>query len=355
MKALRWHGRGDVRLDEVDPPGPPAPGEAQLAVRCCGICGTDVEEWRDGPFMIPTTPHPLTSASAPLVLGHELAGEVVAVSDAGAWSRPDGPGLRSGDLVAVDGLVCCGRCPQCRSGRRNLCTTFGQVGLMRDGGLQALVNVPESACMVLPDGLDAEAGAVAETLSVGVRALHRGRLVQGDRVAVLGGGAVGLLAAQAARAMGASAVTVVEPLPDRRALATSLGVDHVVDPAAVGAGRGDLQADVVLECSGHGSAVTAAVAATAPAGRAVLVGIGRSRPPLDVWDVVRHEKELIGSFSHLRESDFKEALMLLATGAISYEPLLTRVPLSRSFDQGLLALAEQPARYVKIIVIPDAA
>ena len=347
--ALRWHARNDVRLDEVDPPGPPAAGEVQLAVRCCGICGTDVEEWREGPFMIPTTPHPITGAAAPLVLGHELAGEVVAVSD----GRPAGPALRMGDLVAVDGLVSCGRCPPCQRGQFNLCTTFSQVGLMRDGGLQPLVNVPVSACVAVPDGLDAEAGAVAETLSVGVRALRRGRVVPGDRVAVLGGGAVGLLAAQAARVMGASAVTVVEPLSDRRALATSLGVDQVVDPAEVDADQ--LRADVVLECSGHGSAVTAAVAAAGPAGRVVLVGIGRSQPPLDVWDVVRHEKELIGSFSHLRESDFKEALTMLATGAISYRPLLTRVPLSDSLDRGLLALAGQPAEYVKIVVIPDAA
>ena len=65
MKALRWHGRGDVRLDEVEPPGPPADGEVQLAVGRYGICGTDVEEWRDGPFMIPTSPHPLSGAYAP--------------------------------------------------------------------------------------------------------------------------------------------------------------------------------------------------------------------------------------------------------------------------------------------------
>jgi (R,R)-butanediol dehydrogenase/meso-butanediol dehydrogenase/diacetyl reductase len=355
MKALRWHARNDVRLDEVDPPGPPVTGEVQLAVRCCGICGTDVEEWREGPFMIPITPHPLTGATAPLVLGHELAGQVVAVSDGPPGGQGHGPVLGMGDLVAVDGLVSCGHCPPCQRGQYNLCTTFSQVGLMRDGGLQPLVNVPASACVAMPDSLDAEAGAVAETLSVGVRALRRGRVVPGDRVAVVGGGAVGLLAAQAARIMGASAVTVVEPLADRRALAISLGVDQVVDPADGGADHTGLRADIVLECSGHGSAVTAAVAAAGPAGRVVLVGIGRSRPPLDVWDVVRHEKELIGSFSHLRESDFKEALTMLATGAVAYRPLLTRVPLSHSLDRGLLALAGQPAEYVKIVVIPDAA
>jgi (R,R)-butanediol dehydrogenase / meso-butanediol dehydrogenase / diacetyl reductase len=355
MKALRWHARHDVRLDEVDPPRPPMMGEVQLAVRCCGICGTDVEEWREGPFMIPTTPHALTGAVAPLVLGHELAGEVVAVYDGQPGAHGDGPVLSMGDLVAVDGLVSCGHCRPCQQGRFNLCTTFSQVGLMRDGGLQPLVNVPASACVVMPEGLDAEAGAVAETLSVGVRALRRGRLVPGDQVTVVGGGAVGLLAAQAARVMGASTVTVVEPLPDRRALATSLGADRVVDPAEIGAGHDELRADVVLECSGHGSAVTAAVAAAGPAGRVVLVGIGRSQPPLDVWDVVRNEKELIGSFSHLRESDFKEALTMLASGAISYRPLLTRVPLARSLDRGLLALADQPAEYVKIVVIPEAA
>ena len=352
VKALRWHGRGDVRLDDVEPPGPPAPGEVQLAVGCCGICGTDVEEWREGPFMIPTTPHPLSGASAPLTLGHELAGRVMASGEPTPARTAADPALSPGDLVAVDGLVSCGWCRQCRRHQPNLCATFGQVGLMRDGGLQPVVNVPASACLPMPVGLDLEAGAVAETLSVGVRALRRGRLVPGDRVAIVGGGAVGLLAAQAARAMGCGTITVVEPIATRRALAESLGVDRTVDPTDAGTEATTLGADLVLECAGHADAVTMAIALAGPAGRVVLVGIGRERPALDLWDLVRHEKELIGSFSHIGAEDFTGALSMLSTGAIQYRPLLTRVDLDQALDHGLLALAEHPADYLKIVVSP---
>jgi (R,R)-butanediol dehydrogenase/meso-butanediol dehydrogenase/diacetyl reductase len=352
VKALRWHGRGDVRLDEVAPPGPPAPGEVQLAVGCCGICGTDVEEWRDGPFMIPTTPHPLTGACAPLTLGHELAGRVMASGRPTPARAVPAPALSPGDLVAVDGLVSCGWCRQCRRHQPNLCATFGQVGLMRDGGLQPVVNVPASACLPLPEGLDLEAGTVAETLSVGVRALRRGRLVPGDRVTIVGGGAVGLLAAQAARAMGGGTITVVEPIAARRALAQSLGADRTIDPIDAGTETA-LGADLVLECAGHADAVTRAIAMAGPAGRVVLVGIGRERPALDLWDLVRHEKEVIGSFSHIGAEDFSGALSLLSSGAIQYRPLLTCVQLDQALDHGLLALAEHPADYLKIVVSPD--
>jgi (R,R)-butanediol dehydrogenase/meso-butanediol dehydrogenase/diacetyl reductase len=363
VKALRWHGRLDVRLDDVAPPPPPGPGQVQIAVTACGICGTDVEEWREGPLMIPvTTPHALMGGIAPLTLGHEVAGEVIAL----------GPGvsLAVGDRVAVDGLMTCGHCRQCLTGRPNLCAQSGQVGFSTDGGLQSLVNVPAATSVVMPAGLPAEAGAIAETLSVGVRALRRGRLAPGDRVTVVGGGPVGLLALQAARSMGAGHTTVIEPLEKRRALALELGADEAAPPhldadsdGNDGDGRawnrpsrhgpGD-GADVVLECSGHPGAISAAIASAGPAGRIVLVGIGGGRPPLDAWDVILREKEIVGSVSHICAEDFAGALTMLATGAIQWEPLLTRVPLTDALDQGLMAMVHHPERHVKIVITPDA-
>jgi (R,R)-butanediol dehydrogenase/meso-butanediol dehydrogenase/diacetyl reductase len=357
MKALRWHARGDVRLDDVPPPPPPGPGQVQIAVTACGICGTDVEEWREGPLMIPVgTPHALMGGVAPLTLGHEVAGEVIAL---GA-----GVSLAIGDRVAVDGLVTCGHCRQCLTGRPNLCVQSGQVGFGADGGLQSLVNVPAATSVIMPAGLPPEAGAIAETLSVGVRALRRGRLAPGDRVTVVGGGPVGLLALQAARAMGAGHTTVVEPLETRRALALELGADEAAPPAPdrhdedddhrSGSARTDDApgdgADVVVECSGHPAAISAA----GPAGRIVLVGIGRGRSPLDAWDVILHEKEIVGSLSHICAEDYAGALTMLATGAIQWEPLLTRVPLADSLERGLMAMVRHPEQHVKIVITPDA-
>jgi threonine dehydrogenase-like Zn-dependent dehydrogenase len=213
--------------------------------------------------------------------------------------------------------------------------------------------------------MSAEAAALAETLSVAVRALGRARLEAGDRVAVFGGGAVGLLTVQAARAMGAGRVTLIEPLAPRRVLGLDLGADEAFHPGDLGlpdpddgppgSSTGEGGFDVVVECSGVASAVLGAIAATRRAGRVALVGIGTARPPLDAWDVVAKEKEIIGSFSHVRERDFVGALGMLSSSAISLRGLVTRVPLSQSLEGGLLALADHPESYLKIVVVPDEA
>jgi (R,R)-butanediol dehydrogenase / meso-butanediol dehydrogenase / diacetyl reductase len=344
--ALRWHGRGDVRLDDVPPPPPPGPGQFQIAVRACGICGTDVEEWREGPVLVPAAaPHPLSGQQAPVTLGHEVAGEVVAVGL--------GVTAQVGDMVAIDGLLSCGQCRDCRRSAPNRCPNFGQVGLTCDGGLQPLVNVPAAAAIVMPRGTAPEAGALAETLSVAVRALHRAHLSPGDVVAVVGCGPVGLLAVQAARAMGASRVTAVEPLTSRRSLAIAFGADEAIEPAESPGGR--LSADVVVECSGRPEAVTAAVHAAGAGGRVALVGIGKQPSSLESLDVVQQEKSIVGSFSHVCAEDFAGALAMIGSGAICWDGVITWVPLARALEDGLLALDRQPHRYLKIMITPEAA
>ena len=102
MLAVRWHARGDVRVEQVPPPPPPGPGDVQVQVRWCGICGTDLEEWLSGPVFIPATgPHPLNGARAPLILGHEFVGVVAAAGDGVTGPLP-------GQRVAVDTIVSCG-------------------------------------------------------------------------------------------------------------------------------------------------------------------------------------------------------------------------------------------------------
>jgi (R,R)-butanediol dehydrogenase/meso-butanediol dehydrogenase/diacetyl reductase len=167
MLSLRWHARRDVRLDDIPPPPPPGVGEVQLRVLSCGICGTDIEEFRNGPLFIPVEqPNASTGRQAPLVLGHEFSGEVVAL----------GPGVTRfsvGQRVAADTLIWCGRCFWCLRHQVNLCERLAALGLMADGGLAELCNAPEATCLPVPTGVSDEATAMAETLAVGVRALRR--------------------------------------------------------------------------------------------------------------------------------------------------------------------------------------
>jgi (R,R)-butanediol dehydrogenase/meso-butanediol dehydrogenase/diacetyl reductase len=341
MLALRWHARGDVRLDEIPVPPPPGPGELHLRVLWCGICGTDVEEYRHGPLFVPVAePNPVTRRQAPLALGHEFSGEVVAL----------GPGanrFKVGQRVAVDTLIWCGGCFWCLRHQVNLCERLAALGLMADGGLAEFCNVPETTCLPVPDNLSDEAAALAETLAVGVRALRRGRLTLGERIAVVGGGPVGLMALQAALASGAATATLIEPRTDRREVGAAVGASSVVSPEA----STELFADLVIECSGNADAVPTALAAARKGGRVVLVGLYARPTSVALLDIVTTEKEVLGSFSHVYDEDFAGALALLGRGAVQAEPIISdRVALRDALEQGLLALHREPEAHLKILV-----
>lgn len=342
MKAVRWHDRGDVRVDDVPPPPPPSADELQVAVTWCGICGTDVEEWLRGPVFIPVTPNPITGACAPLTLGHEFVGVVAAVGDGIEH-------IQLGDRIAVDGLMGCGDCLSCSRDRVMLCPDLAAVGLMADGGLAELVNVRADVCEVVPKDVPDEDAALAETLAVGVRALHQAELQAGERVVVIGAGAVGLLTAQAAVAMQASEVVVVEPVASRRRIAAGLGLSTASD-----IGQVVDQGEVVVECSGRSAVIPSSLETAVAGGRVVLVGIYRDPVDVDFHRVVGRELAVIGSLSHHRQRDFRKALDLLASGRVKVSPLISdRIPLEDAIDRGLHALADAPTDHLKILVHPS--
>jgi threonine dehydrogenase-like Zn-dependent dehydrogenase len=215
---------------------------------------------------------------------------------------------------------------------------------MADGGLQEFVNIPETVCVLLPAEVSLEGGAIAEPLSVAVRALRRGRLRVGDRVAVVGGGAVGLLALQASNAMGARSTVLLEPIESRQAVAKELGF------TVINSGNNDVEADLVIECSGSDSGAEAALQMVGRGGRIVFVGLSSAQLPASSLSLAKSELELIGCLSHLRDFDFKEALMLLASGDIRFDVLVHKVSLADSIEKGLMSLIHQPEKYIKILV-----
>lgn len=344
MLAVRWHARRDVRVEEVPAPPPPGPGEVQLRVGWCGICGTDVEEWLSGPAFIPVdAPHPITGARAPVILGHEFAGWVVAVGDGVAEPRP-------GQRVAVDTIVYCGTCHWCRRGEVTRCPELGGLGLHGDGGLAELCNAPARMCLPVPDTVADDEAPLAETLAVAVRALHRAGLRPGERVVVVGAGPVGLMAVQAARAFGAGSVAVIEPLTSRRDLGCRLGADRAVPPQDAAA----VAADVAVESAGRPEAAETAVRALRSGGRAVLLGIGTRPISVLPMDLVAKEKSIIGSLSHVWDTDFRIALGLMGRGAVQAAPLVTdRIPLTAAVSGGLELLRDEPDKHLKILVRPE--
>lgn len=347
MQAARWYGRRDVRVVDLPVPTDPRPGWLVAKVDACGLCGTDIEEYLHGPLLTPVDkPFPLTGATAPLTLGHELVGTVTEAVG-------DGVTLKPGTRVAIEGNLFCGKCDWCRKGQTNVCPYSGQLGQRTDGGLAHYVATPEYCCIPYSDHLPPEQAALAEPLSVAVRAIRRGRVGIGDRVGVVGGGTIGLLTAAVARIAGADTVTLVEPHPVRRALAGTFGADIAVAPDEAMASTGGQGLDVVLDCAGVRQATPQAINLTRRAGRTVLVAIYPGDLTFDALDFLASEKELIASMSHTYTADYPDAVRLLETGKVDVRPLITdRVALPDVVSDGFEALVAEPQKHLKVVVEP---
>lgn len=336
MLAAVFHGRNDVRLREVPDPAPPRPGWITVKVLWCGICGTDVEEVSQGPTIVPRTPNPLTGRALPLTLGHEGTGTVIA--------RGDGVDLRLGERVSIEGTITCGECRWCRDGRRRLCPSIAGVGFMLDGALAEYVTVPASMCVALPAGMSDEAGAFAEPLSVVIRAIHRAHGVSGRSVIVVGGSTIGLLAAQAARAEGASSVRMRVRSALRHRTAAALALD-VLEPTQAD------RADVVIECTNTADGFQSAIDSTDRGGVTVIVGIHVQPRGLDALKLVLEEREVTSALAHTVDDDFRPAVAMLADGRVRVDPLISaRVPLARVVEDGFAPLLSAPQHHTKILI-----
>ncbi|MBT6683209.1 MAG: alcohol dehydrogenase catalytic domain-containing protein, partial [Chloroflexi bacterium] len=205
MRALVYHGRNDIRLEQVPEPEI-GPGEAKIRVTNTSICATDIEEWKYGPTFI---------TSVPTVLGHEVTGEVVEIGD-------DPSGLSIGDRVVVDNVLTCGTCYWCQSGSQATCPNMEVAGLGRDGGLQEFMVWPADHLIKLPDTVKDDEAPLLEPATVALHAVRRSGVRPGDSVAVIGIGTVGALTLQAFKAAGAN-VYAVDVRPSSLQMATRLG------------------------------------------------------------------------------------------------------------------------------------
>ncbi|MCU0479089.1 MAG: 2,3-butanediol dehydrogenase [Chloroflexi bacterium] len=337
MRAARWHGRGDVRVEDVPIPTV-GPGEVLLRVSWCGICGTDVEEYRDGPVVIPiNAPNGITGQMAPVTLGHEFAGTVVEVG-------PGVEGLATGDRVVPDICLFCGECHYCRRHEYALCVSWAAIGLHGDGGLAEYVKVPARMCVRLPEEIGDDEAALIETTEVAVRAVRKAGIRLGDSVAIVGDGAVGLITLQVARAAGATTALLVGHRPARLALGRQLGADAAIDSRETGwldevrRLTDGLGADVAIECGGRPEAIGDSIAATRKGGTIVLLAVIGVPIPVNTWPIVEGERTVVGSVQHHFDEDLPVAVRLMASGQVNVRPLISRrISLERVVEDGLAA------------------
>jgi (R,R)-butanediol dehydrogenase/meso-butanediol dehydrogenase/diacetyl reductase len=346
-----FYGQRDLRLDEVLEPETRA-GSVKVKVDWCGICGTDLHEYLAGPIFAPApeSPHPLTGDAVPITLGHEFAGEVVEV----------GEGVEAaevGDRVAIEPVYRCGECPECRRGAYNLCWNLGFFGLSGGGGgFSEYTVVPSYMTHRLPEGLSAEQGALVEPIAVGLRAVRRSGLREGQSAIVFGAGPIGAVTVQCLKAMRAGFVAVAEVAEARKNKVREIGVDAVIDPTEEdvvervqeltdGAGT-----DVSFDAAGIQATFQTALKATRRGGTVVNIAIWEGPIEIHPNDIVLKELNVAGIIAYSSE-DFSDTISMLKEGRIDTEGLITgRIALSDVVEKGFGELVDHKDRHVKILV-----
>lgn len=351
MRAARFHGRGDIRIDDVPEPAT-RPGTVKVEVEWCGICGTDLHEYLEGPIFAPTeqAPHPLTGESIPITLGHEFAGVVVELGD----GVDD---LRVGDRVVVEPYLVCGRCDACEQGRYNVCATLGFVGLSGGGGGFSSYVVAERRWIHPLGELGTDVGALVEPLAVAYHAVRLSGAQPSHTALVMGAGPIGLVTTASLKAQGVETVIQVEPAAVRKDKARVAGADAIVDPReddVVEAvmertlGRG---ADVSFECAGIDAVLASAIRATRVGGTCVNVAIWGHEAQVSMNDLVFREVAVRGSLAYAH--DHPDTIALIADGKVDPFQFITgRIALDDIVDQGFRELIDNKEENVKILVHP---
>lgn len=300
-------------LEERDRPDP-SPDEVVVKIRDVGICGSDVHYYnhgRIGDYVV----------EDPLVLGHESAGEVVAVGE-------EVDSLAVGTRVTLEPGVPCRRCAHCKRGEYHLCedVTF-MATPPHDGAFTEYVTWPADFAYELPENVTTREGALCEPLSVGIHACRRGDVGTGDTVLITGAGPIGLLVMEAAYAAGATDVLVTDVVKEKLAFAEQRGADRGIDvteedlATAVDEYTDGTGADVVVEASGAEPSIQSTLDGVRRGGTVVFVGLAdEANVPLDVLDIIDNELDVHGSFRYANTYD--TAIDLLAEGTVDVEGII---------------------------------
>jgi len=321
MRVALSVGVDEVRVEEV--PDPVAgPGEVVCRVLACGVCVSDVSAGWVAPKL-------------PVVLWHELVGEVEQVGDGV-------DGVAAGDRVVIHHHAPCGECRRCRRGHETLCESFRSTAL-DPGGFAERVRVPAELAgeLLVLAGLDTERATFVEPLACVLRALDRAGLSPGDSLLVVGAGTSGLLAIAAAHTRAVDVVWVREPRPERLERALGLGAER----------HGNELVDVAIACTRARDAVADAAAAVAPGGALCLYAPPAAGTPLDLDALALYQGEIDVCASYSAgPADMRAALALIAGGAVDPAAFVThRVPLEQT---GAALELQRTGEALKALVLP---
>jgi L-iditol 2-dehydrogenase len=320
------------------------PEEVLVAVKACGICGSDV--------------HGMDGSTGrrrpPIVMGHEAAGLIVRLgANVQGWAV--------GDRITFDSTVYCGRCAPCRAGRINLCDNRRVLGVSceeyrRHGAFAEMVAVPQHILYRLPEELSFRRAAMVEALSIAVHAVSRTRIRLDDTALVVGAGMIGILVVQTLRAAGCGRIFVADLAPARLELARKLGADDALQSGALDVAQeilrltGGRGVDVAVEAVGLTPTVQTAVASLRKGGQLTLVGNLAPNVELPLQTVVTRELTLSGSCAS--NGEYPACLNMIARGTIDVDSLTSAVAPLEQGPSWFRRLYEGKESLMKVILEP---
>ena len=283
MRAAVLHAPNQLSIEQRPVPSP-ARGEVLVAIRRAGVCGSDLH------FFDGSSPMPL-----PQVLGHELAGEVVALGE-GVTCR------RVGERVVIEPGIPCGRCFPCRRGKYNCCDQIDMIGVLRAGGFADFITVPEAYAHPMPARMTYEQGALVEPFSIGAQMIHRAEPRGGDTLVLIGLGPIGLTALILLKAWHPRLRVIgLDLVPERIAQAKAFGCDVTINPRENDAVKTVMDltqgegAAIVIECAGSPFTIGQTVHLVAAGGRIVVAGVTFKDVSFPGRSLTKKEVEIHGS------------------------------------------------------------
>lgn len=332
MKAVKLYNAGDLRVEDVEVPEL-EPGQVLVRVKAVGVCGSDIPRVN---FYGAWKPQ--------LTIGHEFAGEIVDLNEAGSWNV--------GDRVVVPPLIPCNQCQWCETGHYSLCENYSYLGSRSDGAMAEFVSVPIQNLLALPAEVSYESGALVDPAANAIHAIWRGPLKQGDTAVIYGCGPIGLFAVQFAKILGANKVIAVDVKQEKLDLAKQLGADEVinsleVDPVAkINELTNNAGAEFVLETAGLSMVQNQAVCSAGKLGKVVILGISHDKLELSKTaadNILRRELEIKGSWNSFSNPfpgrEWTYSVEMMAQQKLITEPIISH----------RLSLDEAPETFKKFL------
>jgi (R,R)-butanediol dehydrogenase/meso-butanediol dehydrogenase/diacetyl reductase len=322
MRAVRLYGIGDLRYEQVPPPGTLAVDSIRLKVRAAGICGSDLHNFRTGQWI----------SRVPIIPGHEFAGEVLEIGSEVAGFCP-------GELVVADSRVSCGACPACLANRPNVCVQMGYVGEVCDGGFAEIVTLPAHRVLHVPAAVPPSIAALSEPLGVALRVIRRLDPPRDAPILIAGAGPIGGLAAILLNHLGFGPLAIAERNPNRARLVSSISgaITVAASSSDVSAFTGPDGLHYAIEATGSQAMLAFLLGSLSGGGRLAMVGLFTGDPVANANAIVERELEIRGCSVFCNEQ--REIISMLPTLAGKLDPVLSPT----------VSLEDLPAEYARLL------